>query len=649
MNRSSSAVCFVRFAWLFAMLAAAPSVRAQVVTPPTTAPAAAPSAIPATPAPAGGAQAGAAWDGRLVSIFAAGAMAPATAHVNALPVPLAAGTPLTARYEWDFGDEGARYNRLVGWNAAHTYDRPGTYTIRLTVTDESGGVTRHEQQVTVQPDRRLPIYVAADGDDRNPGNSPAKPKRSVARALAGAGDNTSILLRRGDRFDLPAALKPRARNLLIGAYGETSSALFGLPAVASIALPDDRPRLVWTGERRMVAMVEPQQGTMDLVVQDVAFDTVFNKDAEKKNMPIGLLPRGINTTVRRCTFYNVGDGLNANQRPRGVLMQDCAAPTLTGLRSYLAWIEGSDHVYLGNLAFNSTREAVMRVGLSGAARVLVAHNTLCNLDRTAVDKIDTAKNALTVQFGSHVYVASNTLLIGPVIVGPLGQKDGLPQKDWRLRTVVVEDNRISRSQLRIAHGTIGLAVRNNRFWANDRTAINVEGFSRDYNRGSGDLLIAHNTVFNQGSKGNFLRVGGGVEGIGVRNNLYSAPNIAPGSHETAVVYVAQGDLAGFREIAGNVWPTCKPYEFANGGVFYVWPTWSDARGYLTLEAWRGLPGVDGDEQADVKVDDALRPAALPGSMRRPMVPGVRFDADGRPRDPSGTTPGACEATPNPPQ
>ena len=612
---------------------------AQLVAPGAELPLSPPTTRPA-PDTAG---TGARWDGRLVSIAPVVAMAPATVHVNALPVTLPAGTPLTARYAWDFGDAGARFNQLVGWNAAHTYDRPGAYTIRLQLTDETGAVTTHEQAIRVVEDRRLTVYVAATGDDRNPGNTPARPKRTPAAALAMAGQDARILLRRGDRFDLATALKPRGHNILIGAYGESSTVLFGLPAVASLALPDDRPRLVWTGARRMVAMLEPQPGANDLVVQDLAFDTIYNRDTEKKDMPIAILPRSVNVTVRRCTFYNVGDGLNANQRPRGVLMQDCAAPTLTGLRSYLAWIEGADHVYLGNLAFNSTREAVMRVGLTGATRVLIAHNTLCNLDRTAVDRIDTAKNALTVQFGSHVYVAGNTLLVGPVIVGPLGQKDGLPQKDWRLRTVVVEDNRISRSQLRIAHGTIGLVARNNRFWANDRTAINVEGFSREYNRGSSDLMISHNTAFNQGGKGSFLRVGGGARGVRVMNNLYVAPYLSPGSHETAAVYVDQSDLAGFEAVSGNVWPVGRPQPFASGGVFYVWPTWSDARGYLTLDRWLALSPVKGDAQADVVVDEALRPSgSFDAALRRPLVPGVPVDANGLPRDVSGAVPGACE-------
>jgi hypothetical protein len=390
-------------------------------------------------------------------------------------------------------------------------------------------------------------------------------------------------------------------------------------------------------------MIEPQPNSADVIVQDIAFDTIYNTDTDKKTMPIAVRPRGVNFTIRRCSFYHVGDALNANSRPVGVLMQDCVVPGVAMLRSYIAWVEGTDQAYLGNFALNSTREAVMRVGDTGGERILIAHNTFANVDRkSAGDATDTAKNALTVQYGSHIYIADNTLLVGPVIIGPLGQGDGFPWKDQRLREIVVEGNRFARNQLRIAHGTIGLMARNNRFWANDRTAINIEGFNRDYNRGSADVTIAHNTAFNQGDRGNFLRIGGRADGVRVINNLYVAPNLSPGSYETAVVYVHGRDLASIEACEGNVWPACKPQEFARGGVFYVWPSWSNAEGYLTLDKWRENAAVKDDVQIDVSVDESLKPAKIDEVARRPAPAGVHSDAIARSRDRKASLPGALE-------
>src|SRR3954470_6911711 len=63
---------------------------------------------------------------------------PHTVHVHALASTLNGGDYLTARWQWDFGDPDGKYNQLEGFNAAHVYDNPGTYTLRLTITNENG-------------------------------------------------------------------------------------------------------------------------------------------------------------------------------------------------------------------------------------------------------------------------------------------------------------------------------------------------------------------------------------------------------------------------------------------------------------------------------------------------------------------------------
>lgn len=51
-----------------------------------------------------------------------------------------------ASYNWDFGDGGS----ATGVNATHTFPDTGTYTVRLSVTDDAGGTATSTQEVSVQ-------------------------------------------------------------------------------------------------------------------------------------------------------------------------------------------------------------------------------------------------------------------------------------------------------------------------------------------------------------------------------------------------------------------------------------------------------------------------------------------------------------------
>jgi len=91
---------------------------------------------------------------------------PPTAAVSALPTT--GSTPLLVRfdgshseddgviveYAWDFGD-GATSNAPQTAHAEHVYERPGTYTATLTVTDETG--QSHAQSLQIDVENRLPF------------------------------------------------------------------------------------------------------------------------------------------------------------------------------------------------------------------------------------------------------------------------------------------------------------------------------------------------------------------------------------------------------------------------------------------------------------------------------------------------------------
>ena len=552
----------------------------------------------ACPAFAAGAPAGAAAS---FETMLTNPMAPYTLHVNATEIPLTHGTPLTAKYEWDFGDTtaGSRYNQLPGWIAAHVYTEPGTYTVALTLTDEAGEKRLLKKVFIIEPDTRQTIFVAANGRDSDTGLSPYQPIRSLALAVRKSQDDTRILLRCGDIFDVADKIDIKHNNVLIGSYA--------LSSTATTSPADSNPVIRFVGELKYVPIFQTTKEISDLTIQDVTFDSKFTHNTEKTGMPDCLRPGGENTTVRNCVFLNVGYGINCNEYPHGVMAIDNSCPLVTGLRSYFAWIQGSDQVYLGNYVSNSTREHCIRCG--GADRLLLAYNTLTNLDRRPEDKIDTAKGCMTIHAGTFAYIARNNLVrSGELLLGPLGQRDGLKNPSSRFKWAVIEDNKID-SFVYINHGVEHLMCRNNIVRRNDWACFVVEGYNEQYQRGNSDVTIENNTGINKSVRGNFLRVTGKVDGITLLNNLYIAPKLKLEDDFSAPVFVDDTGLGSFRQIAGNIWPDLTGFK----GVNYV----KGMGGYITEDQWKQSPTVKDDRFEKLPVPTTVpttSPTTLPAGV-----------------------------------
>ena len=147
-----------------------------------------------------------------------GGPAPAVVNVNASGSSDADGT--LVGYRWDFGD-GAT---ATGATASHTYTAPGTYRVRLVVTDDDGSEGATEQQVTVgNPVIRLDR--ATSSISWKLGSSRGKLRVTVNSSVAIGARFT--LVRPGRRIDLGTARITAGRtqvtftvprNVLPGAY-----------------------------------------------------------------------------------------------------------------------------------------------------------------------------------------------------------------------------------------------------------------------------------------------------------------------------------------------------------------------------------------------------------------------------------------------
>jgi hypothetical protein len=570
----------------------------------------------------GAAPAGPAWPSFRI-LFSQGVV-PCALHVDATQFPLTAGTPLTARYDWDFGDAGSRYDRLSGFVAAHLYQRPGRYRISLAVTDQAGVTQSAFATVVLTPSDRRDFFVSPDGDDLAPGNSPEAPLRTAEAALKHIhGDEASVLFQAGRVHPVSGALQIDRRNIRFGRYG-----------------PGANPVLVHPhgNGNCIIALGRHCDG---ILIEHLTFDTPYPADLHGPANKVGIDAidaGGRNVVVNDCTFLNVDDGVNANGSPAGLLVQNCAAPLVNGLRAYCVWGQGSDHAYLGNFVANSTREHCIR--MFSLTRVLIADNNLTNLDRTKDgDPHDAGyyKGCIECQRGSYFYVTQNRVSDGQIRVGPLGV--GEPPgtaTDW----AVIDSNTVNQCHVIAYSGAHHVMIRNNLIYNDNNEAISIAGQDLAGERICSDISVLNNTAVNNGTHGAFLRLGGVADGILMMNNLLVAPQWR-GDHGSAVS-VADHDLNSFAGIGHNIWP-----DFG-GDHSHVCTL--DAKPARNVDAseWEREPVVKQDSFADVSVDSDGVPTGGIASAGAAVLntatpmPGVWNDRAGNPRPATEISVGAFQ-------
>ncbi|MBC7783267.1 MAG: PKD domain-containing protein [Burkholderiales bacterium] len=504
-----------------------------------------------------------------------------------------AGSPITARFEWDFGDASGKYNKLVGFNAAHTYATPGTYSVKLRVINELRGAAETSITINVQAANRRAIYVSAAGNDSSNGASEGSAVRTWSRAsaLIGKQSNVEILFRRGDSFDVKQVLVLGGDNIRIGAFGS-----------------GNKPILKWAGGRNQGQIIRIDYSAKSTMVENITFDSIFNgPNFNHDGMPFAVKVDGTSNSVKGCTFLNVAFAVQTNAHPEGVLVQDCDAPSPYALRDYLVWGQGSDFVLLGNQVANVTNEHAVRI--FGVERLLIAYGDYGNAQNYSWEP---SKNALNLQSANYVEIYGVTVR-NNWQVGPLGDGDGLPWKNARLNNVVIENCRTIGVKLRVVHGAQNIMIRNNLLNNDGDSAINVDAYNPTYGRGVVNLNIINNTGINNSTKGRFLYVGGAVSGINLVNNLYKADKLLVGEYAAGGVYVNGPNMGSFRTISNNVWPvpTVSKWilENAQGGTGIHIIGSNLISNYFNISEWNALSQVGTDLQQDSPLTGTLAPTA----------------------------------------
>jgi PKD repeat protein len=471
-----------------------------------------------------------------IRIMSASGMAPFTVHVHALASDV--GDPMQARYEWNFDNAGSPYNRLDGWNAAHIYRQPGTYDIRLKVTDSKGRTAVATRRVQVSPDVRRRVHVSPQGNDANDG-SWGWPVRTAARARQLTQDNTMVLFERGGQYNLNSPFHIEASNVVLGAYGGGADPVF-----------------MWTGNIPYAGIITMWWWARDIVIQNIKFDSYSS--VLDNTIVRGTHPHGNNITVTECDFGRVSYAMNTEFGCNGFLAQDNHAGTIG---AYFIWAIGRDHTYLGNTVLNDADEHTIR--LANATRVNVAYNDLTN----------TQKATVWAMLGRWCHIAHNTLRSGRVLIGP-NFADGSDSE--RFRNCVADGNLILDEGFVLYSGAEDVMLRNNIIRANGRDAISIWGWYAPQNRTTRDVRVYHNTVINNHTQnGCFLRLGDGAQDIKVVNNLYVAPWL--NTHNNSANVYSNDNTLESHLFRNNVWsvPATSPFvHFMSGGQGLVESQWN---------------------------------------------------------------------------
>jgi len=484
-------------------------------------------------------------------------MAPFTVHVNGLGSSLGIGTELTARYEWNFGDAGSPFNSLVGWNAAHTYNQPGSYTITLKLTNQAGQSASVTQQITVNANTRSVIYVSPSGSDSNSGTSSSSPIKTYAKAATMLASNRSILFQRGGVYPTTANLYISQQNLTVGAYG--SGAL---------------PVIQFTSSASYAKMIDFDSSARDVVIENLRFDST---NAQPNNTIVrALQPHGTNITVRNCSFGKISYAMNTGGGGvNGLLSQSNAADVLG---AYYLWGEGSNHVHIGNTVAGGLDEHNIRFG--GCSKILLANNDLTN----------TSKSTIWCMLGDHCYVAGNRLRSGRLIAGP---NFAVVNSGDHFDRVVAENNEFFDAGAVVYDGASNIRFRNNVMHADSLEAFSIWGYSPERGRTTSNIAIDNNTVINNNqSFGKFIKVGAGAQAIAVCNNMYVAPWL--NGNAGGNVIMGDGNLSGHM-FRNNIWsnPVVGSRWYEVGGTLLNAAQW-DALAETQNEVHRAFSSSDLD-------------------------------------------------------
>jgi hypothetical protein len=337
-----------------------------------------------------------------------------------------------ARYHWIINDDPSLvndYKILEGYNVAHFYTKSGIYTVDLVVNDVNGKIIKKRWSVTVLEDTRQVVHVSTL-------------------------DELKLNMKAGNRRIVVDSDLTFTYSIDGGSNVEVD---FGTHVITVVGLNGSI-----------------MSGQTNFVVKNGSY-----VDANRNSRPARFWgPGGV---LIGMTLVKAFEGLNGNNFPDKVLMQDVKTVDETSLSGDLAWMQGSNWVLLGNVCANSKNGQIVRSG--GTTRFNLSYNDLENLDRRPTDPIDIAKQTLAIHRDAYATVYKNKLRGGRLEIGILGGRDGVTAVDHatvRMRHTQVIGNVMdftlyTANRFEVRYGTEGLLITGNEITVKTMSAIQLLG------------------------------------------------------------------------------------------------------------------------------------------------------------------------------
>ncbi|MHC5065237.1 MAG: putative Ig domain-containing protein [Planctomycetota bacterium] len=437
-------------------------------------------------------------------------------------------------YHWDFGDAGSA--RLTstgavasGAVASHVFETPGSYLVRLTVTEPDGSVGTSDVTIDVtDPDQvyagNNTICISSSGDFTGaPAGAQQLTMSSFDQGLTHYAGGRRVLVRRGDSVNSTGMTFSNSQlsgGGIIGAFGQGSN------QPDSRGIYDNNPRILCSG---WGAMRTPPHDVriMDLTFEDPggSADNILSPGSRMDRV---LLLR-IKTTGFRVPLIcgnEIYHRLNLDPHDQfAIVDSEFDQPRENGM-------------YIAGFRLSLIGTRVARAGISHLVRI--THTVGCVIDNNELEYPGGTRHVIKLhaqhdrnrygEFSEKIVISRNLIRSTRTWMITLSPQDD--HKDERVREALVEKNTI------IAEGTAGVGVfvtgsdvtvRNNRFVDNGSTNWEFHCV-RVTRRGSEPIAygveVYHNTYYNPNGRsgGDYMVSSQSHTGpVMVKNNLIWAP------------------------------------------------------------------------------------------------------------------------------